>query len=202
MNYPSNIQDLINEFSRFPGIGQKTAQRFVFYLLRKQSQDIDRIVYYLEKIKDFKICSKCNIFSETDTCLICQDKKRDQTVITVVAEPQDLMAIEKIGEYKGVYFILGGLINTSQDITPDKIKVKQLLDRLKNEPVKEIIFALNSTLEGESTTLYLVNLIRKDFNLNKKIKMTKVARGLPLGGEIEYADEITLSEALKDRKII
>jgi recombination protein RecR len=202
MNYPSSIQDLINEFSRFPGIGPKTAQRFVFYLLRKQSQDIDKIVDYLKKIKDFKTCSSCNNFSETDICPICQDKKRDQTVITIIAEPQDLMAIEKIGEYNGIYFILGGLINTSQDITPDKIKIKQLIERLRAEPIKEIIFALSSTLEGESTTLYLVNLIKKDFNLNKKIKLTKVARGLPLGGEIEYADEITLSEALKERKII
>ena len=202
MTYPQEIQSLIDEFSQFPGIGPKTAQRFVFYLLRKNPNNLERFVYNIKKIKNIRPCSVCNNFSSQKVCPICSDKTRNQSVITVVAEPQDLMAIEKIGEYQGFYHILGGLIDTVQDVGPEQIRIKQLIARLKNSQIKELIFALNSTIEGESTVLYLVNLIKKDPSLSQRIKLTKIARGLPLGSEIEYADEITLSEALKGRKII
>ncbi|MDD4996453.1 MAG: recombination mediator RecR [Patescibacteria group bacterium] len=201
MAYSQEIQNLIDKFSLFPGIGPKTAQRFVFYLLRINQGDLDDFIDDLEKIKSISFCENCFNFSSQKICPICQDPKRDKSIITVIAEPQDLIAVEKIGEYRGVYHVLGGLIDTVQNVGPREIKIKELLGRLKNFTVNEVIFALNSTIEGEGTMLYLVNLIKKDPQLNK-IKLTKIARGLPLGGEIEYADEITLSEALRGRKII
>ncbi len=199
--YLSEIQNLIDRFSRFPGIGPKTAQRFVFYLLRVWPEDLDGFIHDLKKLKSIRLCENCFNFSSQRICPICQDPKRDGSVITVIAEPQDLMAVEKTGEYKGVYHILGGLIDTVQNVGPENLKIKELLSRLKKPTVSEVIFALNSTIEGEGTMLYLVNLIRNDPLLGR-IKLTRVARGLPLGSEIEYADEITLSEALKGRKII
>ncbi len=201
MLYPQEIQNLINEFSRFPGIGPKTAQRFVFYLLKSDPVKLEKLVHYLKKLKVIRSCMICFNFSDQKVCPICQDAKRDKSIVTIVAEPQDLMAIEKTGEYKGVYHVLGGLIDTVQEIGPDRIKAKELIQRLKNSKVNEIIFALNSTIEGEGTMLYLVGLIKKDPQLNR-IRLTKIARGLPLGSEIEYADEITLGEALAGRKII
>lgn len=201
MLYPQEIQSLIDKFSHFPGIGPKTAQRFVFYLLRINPGDLESFIHDLRKLKSIRFCENCFNFSSQKICPICQDFKRDKSIITVIAEPQDLMAIEKTGEYKGVYHVLGGLIDTVQNIGPGDIKIKELLIRLKSSAVNEVIFALNSTIEGEGTMLYLVNLIKKDPQLSR-IKLTKVARGLPLGSEIEYADEITLSEALRGRKTI
>lgn len=202
MIYSQGIQNLIEAFSKLPGIGPKTAQRFVFYLLKKSSSEIDNLIDSLEKIKEIQPCAICGNFSKQKICPICQDKKRDSSIIMVLAEPQDLIAIEKINEYNGVYHLLGGLINTVQEAGPEKLRIRELIQRLKDSKIKEIIFALNSTLEGEATTLYLVNLIKKDSELNSRIKLTKIARGLPLGGEIEYADEITLAESLKGRKVI
>lgn len=202
MLYSHEIQDLIDEFSQFPGIGPKTAQRFVFYLLKKSPDTIERISRHLRNIKNVQACTVCGDFSSQKICSICQDKKRDHSIIIIIAQPQDLMAIEKIGEYKGVYHILGGLIDTVQMSGPEQIRAKELIERLKNPQIKEVIFALSSTIEGEGTTLYLINLIKQDPKLTQKLKLTKIARGLPLGSEIEYADEITLGEALKTRKIL
>ncbi len=200
MNYPQEIQSLIDEFSQFPGIGPKTAQRFVFYLLRNFSK-AENLVHYLKEIKKIRPCLICHNFSSQKICQICQDKKRDHSLITIVAEPQDLMAIEKTNNYRGVYHILGGLIDSSKEKTAERLKIPHLIQRLKKQEIKEIIFALNSTIEGEGTVLYLTNLIKKEPLINH-IKLSKIARGLPLGGEIEYADEITLVEALKGRKTI
>ncbi len=202
MLYPEDIQNLVDEFSKFPSIGPKTAQRFVFYLLRKGPQDLERFVLSIRNIKDIKPCSICGNFSDQKICLICRNKNRSGAVIALVAEPQDLMAIEKIGEYKGTYHVLGGLLNRVAGIGPDQIRIKELIKRLREPRVKELIFALNSTMEGESTMLYITNLIKQDKALAAKLKLTKIARGLPLGSEIEYADEITLSSALKERKVI
>jgi len=201
MFYPEEIQNLVDEFGQFPGIGPKTAQRFVFYLLKQNSLKIERLISFLEKIKGIKACSVCNNFSAEKVCSICRDSRRDHRVITVVAQPQDLVAIEKTKEYKGVYYILGGLLNTVQDKKPNDLKISSLIDLIKKNKVNEIIFALSSTIEGESTMLYIVNLIKKDPSLSY-VKLSRIARGLPLGGEIEYADEITLTEALKGRKIL
>ncbi|MFA5051289.1 MAG: recombination mediator RecR [Patescibacteria group bacterium] len=200
MFYPKDIKNLIDEFSKFPGIGPKSAQRFVFYLLRKNPEDIEKLVLNLKGIKNIHICSVCGNFSDQNICSICQDKNRDHSVVAIIAEPQDLMAIEKTGEYQGTYHVLGGLIDMVENKSPEQIKIKELLTRLKNSPIKELIFALNATIEGESTILYITNLIKEDKILNSKIKLTRIARGLPLGGELEYADEITLTEALKGRR--
>lgn len=201
MLYPKEIQNLIDEFSRFPGIGPKTAQRFVFYLLRSDPVKLEKLVHCLKKLKTIRSCMICFNFSDQKICPVCQDPKRDKSIVTVVAEPQDLTAIEKTGEYKGIYHILGGLIDTVQEVGPDKIRANELIQRLKNHKVNEIIFALNSTIEGEGTMLYLIGLIKREPQLSR-IRLTKIARGLPLGSEIEYADEITLGEALAGRKII
>jgi recombination protein RecR len=202
MFYPEDVQNLIDEFSQFPGVGPKTAQRFVFYLLKRDGFKIDRFIQNIKKIKNIHACAKCNNFSGQKICPICQDSKRDQTTITLVAEPQDLMAIEKTKDYQGLYYVLGGLIDTVQKTSAQDLKIKKLINRLQDPQIKEIVFALSSTLEGEGTTLYLVNLIKQNLEKSQEIKLTKIARGLPLGGEIEYADEITLGEALKGRKII
>ena len=209
MSYPIEIQNLIEEFSQFPGIGPKTAQRFVFYLLRKNTKELENFITNIKNLKSVVCCCVCGNFSsllagETDKkiCFICQDKNRNRSLIIIVAQPQDLMVIEKIGEYKGLYHILGGLIDTSHGIGPQQLRFKQLLQRLKDNKVKEVILALNATIEGESTALYISNLIKKNPDLSKRIKLSKLARGIPLGGEIEYADEITLSDSFKNRKII
>ncbi len=200
--YSKEIQNLINEFSQFPGIGPKTAQRFVFYLLRKDSRGREKFIIDLKKLNNIFSCSVCGNFSDKKICFICQDKNRLTSKIIIVAEPQDLIAIERTGEYKGLYHILGGLIDTVRDFGPEKLKIGDLFKRLSSSQIKEVIFALNSTIEGESTVLYIVNKIKKDEILSQSIKVTKIARGLPLGAEIEYADEVTLGEALKDRKAI
>jgi recombination protein RecR len=202
MFYPEDIQNLIDEFSQFPGVGPKTAQRFVFYLLKRDGFKIDRFIQNVKKIKNIHACIKCNNFSGEKICPICQDSRRNQAVITLVAEPQDLMAIEKTKDYQGLYYILGGLIDTLKKTSARDLKIKKLIKRLQDPEIKEVVFALSSTLEGEGTVLYLVDLIKQNSEISKRVKLTKIARGLPLGGEIEYADEITLGEALKGRKTI
>ena len=200
--YPQSIQELIEEFNKFPGIGPKTAERFVFYLLEKNPQELENFVAAIKNLNSIKVCSLCGFISQNNICPICSDKTRDHSIITIVAEPQDLAAVEKTGEYKGVYHILNGLIDQVAGIGPNNLRIEELLARLKNPTTKEAIFALNSTIEGESTLLYITNLIKQDKILASRIKVTRLARGLPLGAELAYADEITLSEALKGRRII
>lgn len=197
ISYPKNIQNLINEFSRFPTIGPKTAERFIFYLLKKSPQELIKLTELIKNLKNFSSCKICGNFSEKNICSICADTRRDHSTICLVAEPQDLMAIEKTNEYRGVYHILGGVINNIQGIGPEKIKIKELLERMKKNPIKEIILALNPDLEGETTSLYLINLLKP-----YKIKISRLARGLPMGSDLEYADEITLSNAIKRRETI
>jgi len=195
--YPKNIQDLIDEFSHFPTIGPKTAERFIFYLLKKSPQNLEKLADLIKNLKNFSSCRICGNFSEKNICPICADNQRDHSIICVVAEPQDLVAIEKTNEYHGVYHILGGVINNIQGTGPEKLRINELLQRIKKSPVKEIILALNPDLEGETTSLYLINLLKK-----YPIKITRLARGLPMGSDLEYADEITLSNAIKRREII
>jgi len=196
--YSETIEKLISEFSKLPGIGQKTAERFVFYLLKQPKEELEKLNLALKNLeKNIKICSICQNFSETDPCPICSSKSRDKSIICVVAEPQDLLAIEKTGEYKGTYHVLHGVINLPEGITPNRLKINELLERVKKNRIKEIILALNPDIEGESTALHIKKLL-SPFNL----KITKLARGLAMGSELEYADEITLADALKGRKEI
>ena len=193
--FPEPIQNLINEFNKLPGIGPKTSERFVFYLLKQPKEEISRLAQVLENLKDkITYCSVCQNVSEKNPCIICSDQKRSKTTICVVAESHDMASIENTGEFNGLYHVLGGNLNPLENITPDKLKIKELVQRIKKDGVKEIILALNPDLEGESTTLYLTKLLKP---LN--IKITRLARGLPMGSDLEYADEVTLSNALKGR---
>ena len=197
--YPKNIQDLINEFAQFPSIGPKTAERFIFYLMKKSPQQLEKLTIMVKNLKHLSLCPLCGNFMEKMVCPICANKNRDHSIICVVADPQDLMAVEKTRDFKGVYHLLGGTISTTQDICPDTLRIQQLLQRIGKSvvKVKEIILALNPDLEGETTTLYLINLLKP-----LKLKMTRLARGLPIGSDLEYADEITLSNAIKRREVI
>jgi len=196
-SYPSSIKALIDQFAQLPGIGPKTAERLVFYLLRQSKEDLAKFGVTLERLKDkITVCQQCQNFAETNPCAICQDKKRNPGVICVVAKPQDLFSLEKINEYQGVYHVLGGTIDPLEGITPDQLKIKELVERIKKDGVREIILALNSDMPGETTILYLTKLL-KQF---KNIKVTRLAQGLPSGSDLEYSDEVTLGAALKGRK--
>jgi len=194
--YPEQIKILIEKLSRWPGLGPKSAERTVFYLLKQNKQNLDEIINGISKLKsEIKICDQCFNISTNNPCPICTASNRDQTKVCVVAEPQDVLTIEKTGEYNGLYHILGGLIITSQNITPDQLKIKELVQRLENKIIKEIILATNPDLEGETTAMYITEILK-----NNPIKITRLAKGLPIGSTIEYVDEITLSSALKGRQ--
>ena len=194
--YIKSIENLINEFRKLPGIGPKSAKRIVYFLLKVSSKDISRFAQTLIELKEkVKFCKICFNLSEEDICLICNDKVRDQKKICIVEEVSDVAIIEGTGEYKGLYHVLGGLLSPIENIGPDEIRISELLERINSNKVEEVIIALNPTVEGESTATYLKNIF-KPFG----IKITKLASGLPVGGDIEYADEITLGRAISDRK--
>lgn len=197
LSYSKSIKRLIDEFSKLPTIGPKTAERLVFYLLRKTKEELAQLASAVEGLKDsISICSICKNFSETNPCNICSDDKRNKQIICVVAKPQDLFALEKTSEYEGRYHILGGLIDPLEGITPELLTVKDLGQRIIADEVKEIVLALNSDLPGETTILYLTKFL-KQFN---NIEVTRLAQGLPIGSDLEYADEVTLTKALKGRR--
>jgi recombination protein RecR len=195
MQYSSpSIERLIEEFQKFPGVGRKTAQRLVFYLLRSPKEDIAGLAEAIKAVKEkVGFCSVCFNISEKDPCEICTDPDRDQSVICVVEEASDLWALEKTGEYKGLFHILGGVLSPLDGIGPDDLHIKELLSRLR-EGVKEVIIATNPNTEGEATAVYLTNLIKP-----LKVKVTRIARGLPMGGDLEYADQVTLVKAIEGR---
>lgn len=198
--YPQHIQALIDAFAKFPGIGEKAAQRFVFYLLRQQQAELSKIAKLIMSLPDaILLCGQCANYSDRTPCSICASLSRDQSTICVVGSSHDLAAIERTGEYRGVYHVLGGALNILEGITPDKIKIKDLITRVKNphKKIREVILASNPDLEGESTMLYLSKILK-----NYPVKVTRLARGLPRGADIEYADDVTLSDALKSRREI
>lgn len=197
--YPKSIQKLIDLFSKFPTVGPRTAARFVFYLTKLPQEKFDELLASLTDLrKSIKICSLCfNPFedSQEDICPICKDNSRDKTLLCIVEKETDLISIEKTKKYKGLYFILGGTISGLKKNDKEKIRIEELKERIKNNLFKEIIIATNSTPEGEATALYIEREL-KTFN----IKITRLGRGLPVGGELEYADEDTLSSAFEGRK--
>jgi recombination protein RecR len=198
-HYPSSISDLIGQLSKLPGIGFKTAERLVFYLLKQTKEDLSALSLALGKIKEkIILCNKCYNFSETNPCYICSDRNRNQKLVCVISKPQDLFALEKTNEYKGVYHVLGGVIDPLEGITPDQLKIKELVFRIKNDGITEVILALNLDMPGETTTLYLTKLLKQFIN----IKITRLAQGLPSGSDLEYSDEVTLGNALKGRREI
>jgi len=196
---PKSVQNLIDEFSKLPGIGPKTAARLVFYLLKKPKSDVRSFGRAVnELLENLKYCSSCFSITDAEICEICSDNNRQREIIAVIEEPLDIVAIEKSGAYQGLYHVLGGAISPIDGIGPGDLRIRELLDRLKNNPkIKEVILATNPSLEGEATAVYLKTQIEK---LGRDFEVTRIARGLPVGGDLEYADEITLSRSLEGRK--
>lgn len=195
---PVEITKLNEFFENLPGVGPKTAERFVFHMLKQPPAKIEEIIEVLKSLKGkIKRCSVCQNFSLSDPCEICGDSRRQKNIICVVAKPQDVAAIEKTHEFAGLYHLLDGLINAPDGIGPQELKIKELLVRLKTLPKKdlEIILGLDANIEGETTALYLARLLKP-----LEIKVTRLARGLPQGSDLQYADEITLGSALAGRK--
>ena len=195
MYYPEPIARLIESFSKLPGIGQKTATRLAFYTIGMEDQDVNEFAKNLLSAKrDLSFCSICGNLTESDPCAICTDPTRDRTTILVVEESKDVLAMEKIREYRGLYHVLHGTISPMNGISPDEINVKTLITRLMDSEVKKVIIATNATSDGEATAMYLARMIKP-----AGIKVTRLARGLAVGSDIEYADEITLSKAVENR---
>ncbi len=193
---PSSVSKLIDAFSQLPGIGPKTAARLTFYLLHAPDEVAFGLSEALVGLKENTVlCERCFNITEKSPCPICSDPSRDQTTICVVEEPLDVVAIERTGAYHGLYHVLHGTISPVEGIGPDDLKIRELLDRLKREPVQEVILATNPTMEGEATALYLVRQIAP-----LGIKVTRLARGLPVGGDLEYADDVTLTRAMEGRQ--
>lgn len=198
MNISEPLQTAIDEFSKFPGIGKKTAQRLALFLLKKPQEEVKRFIEAVANLKSrLKFCSVCFNITEYETCEVCSSPKRDQSVICVVEEASDILAIERTNEYNGVYHVLSGVLSPLSGIGPESLKINQLLTRLKTQEVKEIILALNPDTEGDATSLYLAKLLQP-FN----IKVTRIARGLPIGGDLEFADEATIARAVSNRGVI
>lgn len=191
----SSLDDLISQFAKIPGVGRKSAQRMAFYILGLSMDEAknfsDSIINAKKQIKKCKICQN---ISDADQCSICLSQNRDKTTICVVQDPKDLLAFERTGEYNGLYHVLHGLISPMDGISPDNLTIKELLSRLSGEVVKEVIMATNPTIEGEATAMYVSKLIKP---LN--IKVTRLAYGIPVGGNLEYADDLTLNRALQGR---
>ncbi|HSX39154.1 MAG TPA: recombination mediator RecR [Candidatus Saccharimonadales bacterium] len=199
MKIPKSIAKLIDSFERLPGIGPKTAQRLTFYMLHFPQEELDRFAEALQTLKtSTKICRICKNVGEEEVCSICSDLDRNQNLIAVVASPLDVFALEKTG-YKGVYHVLHGVIDPLNNIGPDEIFINELINRLKDKSSVEIILATNTSMEGESTAMYIVKLIRDQGYGEDQVTITRIARGLPVGGEIEYADDNTLNRALEGR---
>jgi len=204
MKIPKPITKLIESFQSLPGIGPKSAQRLTFHLLHFPQDHLERFANALLELKSgTKICVVCKNVGEKDMCAVCEDAARDKSRILVVSSPMDVFAVEKTG-YKGLYHVLHGVIDPLNSIGPEELYIMELLDRLKSfnnpfEDVIEVILATNTSMEGESTAMYLAKLIRDSGLDHEKIKLTRIARGLPVGGDIEYADEITLTRAIEGR---
>lgn len=193
---PRSLQKLIEQLNKLPGIGPKTAERLAFWFIKNNQASLDEFAQSVKDAKkDLIVCSICQNIAYHNPCDICNDKNRDQQTICVVAESHDLTAIERTGEYHGSYHVLGGVLNPLEGITPDHLQIKSLINRIQHNNINEVIFGLNPDLEGESTSLYLFKILQP---LN--IKTTRLARGLPSGSDIEYADEVTLGSALKNRR--
>jgi len=194
-NVPKSVQGLIEAFERLPGIGPKTAQRLTYYLLHAPKEESKALAEAAINMKEKTvICTTCFNIGEEDPCLICSDSGREQSVIAIVEDPLDVLALEK-ANYKGLYHVLHGVISPLENIGPDELHIRELLPRLKSGKVSEIILATNPTMEGEATAMYIQRLIG-----SLGVKTTRIARGLPVGGDLEYADESTLSRALEGRK--
>ena len=196
--YEGAVQDLIDELGRLPGVGPKSAQRIAFYLLAADQVDVRRLITALTEVKEkVRFCVVCGNVAEEDECRICRDPRRDLSVICVVEEPKDVVAIEKTREFRGRYHVLGGAISPIEGVGPDDLRIKELLTRLADDVVRELIIATDPNLEGEATATYLARLIKP-----MGLRVTRLASGLPVGGDLEYADEVTLGRAFEGRRTL
>ena len=196
--YEGAIQDLIDELGRLPGIGPKSAQRIAFHIIQSERVDVTRLVDVLRTVKErVKFCTECGNITEEELCRICKDPRRDGTLICVVEESKDVMSIEKTREFRGKYHVLGGAISPIDGIGPEQLRIRELMVRLANPDIAEIIIATDPTLEGEATASYLIRQIRP-----MGIKVSRLASGLPVGGDLEYADEVTLGRAFEGRRTV
>jgi recombination protein RecR len=193
-----SIEQLAEQFAQLPGIGRKTAQRLALYILKMSRDEVVTMAKALVNVKDkVRYCTICSNITETDPCAICSNTKRERSFICVVEEPHDVLAIEKTNEFKGLYHVLGGALSPLDGIGPEELKIKELLQRISTSTIEEIILALNPNVEGETTTLYLSRLLKP-----LGIKVTRIARGLPVGSDLEFADEATLSRAFEGRIVM
>jgi recombination protein RecR len=194
-HYPEPLERLVKELKKLPGIGQRTAERLVFYLLNQPEEEVRSLSEALVELKaKITLCQECFSFAEGELCEICQDPKRDRSIICVVSSPQELWKIEKAGGYHGLYHVLGGLISPVNDVHPEDLRIQELMRRLQRGGVKEVILALDPTVEGEHTAMYLARQIKP-----LGIAVTRIAQGVPIGRDLEFADELTLSRALQGR---
>ncbi len=195
---PKAVEKLIETFAKLPGVGPKTASRLTFYLLHVPQLHLDQFSDAVKNLKTQTVfCSQCFNIGETDPCIICSDPQRDAGIICVVEQPLDIVSIEKTNQYAGLYHVLGGAINPLNNIGPDEIHIAELIDRIKSAKIEEIILATNPNMEGEATAMYIRREVKSQ---NLKVKITRLAHGLPVGGDIEYADEVTLSRAVEGRR--
>jgi recombination protein RecR len=193
---PEPVTRLIEAFSQLPGIGPKTASRLTFYLLRRPAEQTESLADALRDLKQrIVFCRQCFNITEENPCAICRDEGRDRALLCVVEEPLDVLAIERTSEYRGLYHVLHGAISPVEGIGPDELRINELMARLKQEPVREVLLATNPNLEGEATAMYLARLVQP-----LGVRVTRLARGLPVGGDLEYADVVTLSRALEGRQ--
>lgn len=196
--YEGALQDLVEEFGKLPGIGPKSAQRLAFHILQTDSQDVNALAQALTDVKKrVRFCEICGNVSEEAECTVCQEPRRDRSMICVVEEPKDVVAIERTREYRGLYHVLGGAIDPMAGVGPDNLRIKELMTRLQDGEVKETVIATDPNLEGEATATYLVRLLG-----SLGVTVTRLASGLPVGGDLEYADEVTLGRAFSGRREI
>jgi recombination protein RecR len=196
--YAAPIAKLIEELSKLPGVGSKTAQRLAFYLLDMPYSEVEQLaVSIINAKRNIKYCNVCCNITDTETCSICSNPKRDSSLICVVEDAKDVVAMEKTKEFKGLYHVLHGAISPMEGIGPENLRIKELLNRIGNQDVKELILATNPNIEGEATAMYISKLVKP-----LGIKATRIAHGIPVGGDLEYADEVTLMKALEGRREI
>jgi recombination protein RecR len=190
-----SIEQLAEHFSQLPGVGRKTAHRLAMYILKMNRSDVDALAQALRNVKErVRYCSECSNITESDPCSICSSSRRDKSIVCVVEEPNDVLAIEKTNDYKGLYHVLGGALSPLDGIGPEDLRIRELLERVGKGGMEEVILALNPNVEGEATTLYLSRLLKP-----LGLRVTRIARGLPIGSDLEFADEATLSRALEGR---
>lgn len=198
MYHVKSVDKLIGELNKLPGIGEKTAERLSFFILKNSQENVERLADSLKEVKEkVRFCSLCGNITEDDPCRICKDETRDRTTICVVEHPQDLFLLERVRQYRGLYHVLGGAISPLKGVGPEDVNIESLLRRVKQGKVKEVILATDPNAEGEVTAIYISKLISP-----YRVKVTRLACGLPAGGDLEFADEVTLGEALKGRREI